>query len=315
MPISSSSRTSNISKSSTNNNTKQDDSDAVSVCSKTSVVTDEDGEDDLIDEKDENSFTLPVSDQSYHRRIFIMKSTSNTGEIYRLPHLKFGRPVLFMIDKEGNPFELMKLEQGQKRSIFVGDSVVSDPGAILLFLPVHPLFLILPLLENSKETFLSIDQLFDDSPLILLSNNDKMLKTLPLVTECEENNESSKFRLNEDQLASWLKTKFTSLRETVKKNVRSVEGRGDAFLDHYSMGILADYLTPSTEELLRSQLLLKKEDEINQYSSVDSSNRKRVFQQPKKIVPTKKRPSKFSQVATTGMQSLRTFFGQKPNNK
>uniref|UniRef100_A0A1I8BHF3 RMI1_N domain-containing protein n=1 Tax=Meloidogyne hapla TaxID=6305 RepID=A0A1I8BHF3_MELHA len=132
MPISSSSRTSNISKSSTNNNTKQDDSDAVSVCSKTSVVTDEDGEDDLIDEKDENSFTLPVSDQSYHRRIFIMKSTSNTGEIYRLPHLKFGRPVLFMIDKEGNPFELMKLEQGQKRSIFVGDSVVSDPGAILL---------------------------------------------------------------------------------------------------------------------------------------------------------------------------------------
>uniref|UniRef100_A0A914KQF2 Uncharacterized protein n=1 Tax=Meloidogyne incognita TaxID=6306 RepID=A0A914KQF2_MELIC len=79
------------------------------------------------------------------------------------------------------------------------------------------------------------------------------------------------------------------------------------------MGILSDYLTPSTDKLLRSHLLLNKEDEIKEYSSIDTSTRKRAFQQPKKIVPTKKRPSKFAQVATTGMKSLRTFFGKKPN--
>ncbi|CAK5084535.1 unnamed protein product [Meloidogyne enterolobii] len=311
MPARSSSRASTNSKSRTNKATKQDDSDVVSVCSKASVGTNED--DDFMDDKDENSFTLPVSDLSYHRKIFIMKSGSNTGEIHRLPHPKFGRPVLFMIDKEGNPFELMKIEQGQKRSIFVGDSVVSDPGAILLFLPVHPLFLILPLLEESKETFLSLDQLFDESPLKLLSNSEKLLRTLPLVTECEESKGAKKFRLNEDQLVSWLKIKFASLKEAVRKNAVSIEGRGDVFLDHYSMGILSDYLTPSTDKLLRSHLLLNKEDEIREYSSIDTSTRKRAFQQPKKIVPTKKRPSKFAQVATTGMQSLRTFFGKKPN--
>uniref|UniRef100_A0A914KJX8 Ribonuclease HI subunit B n=1 Tax=Meloidogyne incognita TaxID=6306 RepID=A0A914KJX8_MELIC len=310
----SSSRTSTNSKSRTNNKSKkQDDSDVVSVCSKASIGTNEDEDDDFMDDKDENSFTLPVSDLSYHRKIFIMKSGSNTGEIHRLPHPKFGRPVLFMIDKEGNPFELMKIEQGQKRSIFVGDSVVSDPGAILLFLPVHPMFLILPLLEESKETFLSLDQLFDESLLKLLSKNEKLLKALPLVTEFEESKGTKKFRLNEDQLVSWLKIKFASLKEAVRTNVLSVGGRGDVFLDHYSMGILSDYLTPSTDKLLRSHLLLNKEDEIKEYSLIDTSTRKRALQQPKKIVPTKKRPSKFAQVATTGMQSLRTFFGKKPN--
>uniref|UniRef100_A0A915LHV6 Ribonuclease H2 subunit B n=1 Tax=Meloidogyne javanica TaxID=6303 RepID=A0A915LHV6_MELJA len=322
MPARSSSRASTNSKSRTNNKaTKQDDSDVVSVCSKASIGTNEDEDDDFMDDKDENSFTLPVSDLSYHRKIFIMKSGSNTGEIHRLPHPKFGRPVLFMIDKEGNPFESMKIEQGQKRSIFVGDSVISDPGAILLFLPVHPLFLILPLLQESKETFLSLDQLLDESPLKLLSNSEKLVKALPLVTEFEESKGTKKFRLNEDQLVSWLKIKFASLIEAVRKNVVSVEGRGgenfclsDVFLDHYSMGILSDYLTPSTDKLLRSHLLLNKEDEIKEYSSIDTSTRKRAFQQPKKIVPTKKRPSKFAQVATTGMKSLRTFFGKKPND-
>uniref|UniRef100_A0A915LEH2 Uncharacterized protein n=1 Tax=Meloidogyne javanica TaxID=6303 RepID=A0A915LEH2_MELJA len=70
----SSSRTSTNSKSRTNKKaTKQDDSDVVSVCSKASIGTNEDEDDDFMDDKDENSFTLPVSDLSYHRKIFIMK--------------------------------------------------------------------------------------------------------------------------------------------------------------------------------------------------------------------------------------------------
>jgi len=40
-------------------------------------------------------------------------------------------------------------------------------------------------LEESKETFLSLDQLLDESPLKLLSNSEKLVKALPLVTESE----------------------------------------------------------------------------------------------------------------------------------
>lgn len=55
------------------------------------------------------------------------------------------------------------------------------------------------------------------------------------------------------------------------------------------MGILADYLSPSIEELLRSKLLLKKEDIITYSSPTVSSSRKRVSDQSsKKNAQTKK---------------------------
>lgn len=68
-------RSSSITSTNSNNNgiTMKNDYDAVSVCSKASVATNEEEDENLIDEKTEDSFMLPESDQSYHRRIFVMK--------------------------------------------------------------------------------------------------------------------------------------------------------------------------------------------------------------------------------------------------
>ena len=103
---------------------------------------------------------LPDSDQNYHRRIFIMPSIRKFFHFYNFnlklrPILEWfirclilvqGMPlftwyfffvniypkmVIFQFDHKNAPLELMRLDQ-TRRSLFYGNSVIADPGQMLL---------------------------------------------------------------------------------------------------------------------------------------------------------------------------------------
>ena len=163
------------------------------------------------------------------------------------------------MDERAEPSELMQLGLDQRpRSMFCGDTVVADSGPILMvfynilflkiyffkFLPVHPLFLVLRHFEaNAKDQFLTIREFLHQEPALqLLTGNEKLLETLKIAADFEgwifllinfsinfvkdgESDLPQKFRYNQDKMLDWLKTKFCTLKESLKAN--NMEGIDD----------------------------------------------------------------------------------------
>lgn len=278
---------------------------------------------------------LPVSDENFQRRFFIMQDNFSSGEIYSLPHPRSGNSALYMLDHQMNPFELMHVADMMdgKQSIFYGDSVISDPGQILMFLPVHPLFLALPYLHtNASEKFFAPEEFLADKKfpaLCLMASNDKLLTTLKIVADSEYDGSILKFRFNSIRIMDWLKMKYDVLKASVKLNVDSMKEGSTS--DYYSLGILMDYLSEPIAEMLRVELAIDEKDIDMKTGNVEKAKRTPTNGGRKRIVanslidelvspktaPNKKiqRMSKALAVASKGTRSLKSFFTNAGENK
>uniref|UniRef100_A0A1I7ZVJ9 Ribonuclease H2 subunit B n=1 Tax=Steinernema glaseri TaxID=37863 RepID=A0A1I7ZVJ9_9BILA len=101
------------------------------------------------------------SDLSYARKVLICKgefltihnlenTLSDDKEAVLLPHPRTGASTLYYGVGSESISQVVKVGEG-KRSWLMGESVVSD-GNIVCFVPVHPLFLILPYLKDCTQS-------------------------------------------------------------------------------------------------------------------------------------------------------------------
>uniref|UniRef100_A0A914HY48 Ribonuclease H2 subunit B wHTH domain-containing protein n=1 Tax=Globodera rostochiensis TaxID=31243 RepID=A0A914HY48_GLORO len=288
--------------------------DLVSLCGSVATTA---GGDSLLDlglDQDSIAVDQHQSDREFERKFFVMKEGSLSGKIYPLPHPASSERALYLLNENGELFELLQLDHG-KRSFFYGDSVIGD-GSVLMFFPVHPLFLVIEQLQRkASDRFLTAFDILEDEDFPALKElalSVKLLDTLKTVADCANdlttNHESVKFRFNEGRLFEWLEERFRILKSSLAANDDENENCAN---DEHCFGILADYLPGSVSQRLKERLDIKSDRK----GDVQQRKKRLLVEAAKEketkigCTPSKKKNTKLLAEASKGSRPIASFFG------
>ncbi|KAK0398906.1 hypothetical protein QR680_002810 [Steinernema hermaphroditum] len=262
----------------------------------------------------------PKSDSSFDRKLLIAKE----GTINRalkaklLPHPRSKASVLYYGVGSGDTLcEIVKIGEG-KRSFFYGDTVVAD-GDVVAFVPINPLFVVLPhLIEHATGKYVPLDQMLADEMHGLLLNT-VLLKALKKVTDWRDVCDTTVYRYNEDKMFVWLEKKFKTIQEHIKTNKlvsQLVLDDDDAF-KRVSFQLLQEYLADSISEQAKKRFQIKELEvapnpnkrsaEVNDMQEFATTIKEPPKKQPAKISAAQKQLKQ----ASKGTKSLMSFFGAK----
>uniref|UniRef100_A0A1I7ZHB6 RNase_H2-Ydr279 domain-containing protein n=1 Tax=Steinernema glaseri TaxID=37863 RepID=A0A1I7ZHB6_9BILA len=266
----------------------------------------------------------PKSDSCFNRKLMLAKEgTINiTSKAQVLPHPRSKASTLYYgVGSEDTLCEIVKIGQG-KRSFFLGESVVSD-GDVVAFIPINPLFLVLPhLIEHATGKSVPLDQILTDDMLLLMKNA-TLLKALKKVTDWTEVCDTTVYRHNEDKMFVWLEKKYKTIQEHIKtkKLVSQIVMDDDDAFKRVSFQLLEEYLPDTISEKAKKHFRIK-ELEV----APNTNKRPAVVDDMTEFAttvkgPPKKQPAKISTAqkqlkqASKGTKSLMSFFGAKAPSK
>ncbi|KAK9721884.1 hypothetical protein K7432_003069 [Basidiobolus ranarum] len=142
--------------------------------------------------------------------------------LIQLKHPKTGKPARFSLH-EGKLCEIQKVDPEEKRSWFINDTVQQD-GSLFFFTPVDPLFLLIPILETSRQEthesggvfqqlddILSNEEEFSYRHITELAGIDQQLNHI-----CDSKAITDTihvYRLNNEKVLTWLKCKVEMILE------------------------------------------------------------------------------------------------------
>lgn len=140
-----------------------------------------------------------------------------------LKHPRTLEPAKFLVDKEEDAphpvFELTRVGS-DARSALVGDSVYSD-ASMVVATPLHPLFLLIPVLFDQQQRALPLDFLLNLSAGENTETLDEGLFLNHLTSVCQENGAAGQCLLSLPKLKAWLDGRVQRLRAGLPPLVRS----------------------------------------------------------------------------------------------
>ncbi|EGT38421.1 hypothetical protein CAEBREN_03597 [Caenorhabditis brenneri] len=260
---------------------------------------------------------LPESDESYDRKIVVAKTgTLPNSRIIKLRHPKEGCALFRLSDTCFD--EIIAVNDGH-RSFFHGESVIEN-GTIHLFSPFNPVFICLPYLQKTSQKFVEIEEILVDEQqqfeaIKELAGNEKILKALEQVADVKDLLDVKLFRLNEQKMLEWMKTKFEALKQELQKDAHKSLLDCPEALDRHVFSFFSDFLSPELALQVKSHLNIQ--DPVATENVDMSMKRKSEFDKEFEMEkPAVKKPkesiqAKKLQVAAKGTKSISAFFGKK----
>ncbi|CAG8648079.1 3814_t:CDS:2, partial [Acaulospora morrowiae] len=259
------------------------------------------------------------------------ENTENIVSI-RLPHPRTGLPARYII-QEGELLEVQRVDCGSRKSWFIEDTVHKD-GSFLFFTRIDPLFLMLPILDvcrrknsESQGFFHTLeDMLFNqDFPsMTRLSSVNNISTYLEWICDSQDLNQENKvYRLNDDKLMNWLKTKVTNILSNFDehKALKQLSEQLDNSTvdDRHIQEVIMEYLPNYWTEQLKKEYTF---DELGKWSSqgivymtevssVYRENRQQIEKEIKQSVKKRKLThgqSSLAKANKTGMKKMTSFF-------
>ncbi|XP_031554878.1 ribonuclease H2 subunit B-like [Actinia tenebrosa] len=265
----------------------------------------------------------------------------------KLLHPRTEKECMFLMSRNKDAvYEIMKFAEGP-RSWFIEDSVQKD-GSLLVTTSIDPIFLCIPYLTRNKTKFRTIDQVLmdDDYPAVSSLSMCVSSDVLSNVCDCKGNDDLQAYRLNEDKLIAWLKTKVECVADKlesskinvskgsqsatfVRSKLQSNVTRDDYL--RYSCGIVCQYLDSSWADKLQAALNLPEEKTVLSSPEEPPSKRTKLNNDAGTVLEdyskeyekiktktTSKTPGKMtaaqkslSKVNKNGMKSMASFFTKK----
>lgn len=210
-------------------------------------------------------------------------------------------------------------------SWFIGNSVIGD-GMLYLWTPVNVVFILLHALEKvqQKGNFCSIEHIVEcmecgNDVHAILNVVESQKNTLKEVCDWKENDGECYFKLSEEKLFAWLKSRVAIVATDLGKRYPSFASMSRESLDLYSIGIISEYLSDARSEGLYKIFGLDKPSLVNvpppdtllkQESGKSKSSKKRQ-QQIRGATAREEEKAKKMKKEVAGMKKLTTFFGKK----
>mmetsp|Transcript_4187 Transcript_4187/g.8628 ORF Transcript_4187/g.8628 Transcript_4187/m.8628 type:complete len:284 (+) Transcript_4187:224-1075(+) len=193
-------------------------------------------------------------------RVFIGYGSGAEGKFAKLPDPRTGKANSYLLRsgslQEINWFKL------RLTSWFVGESVVEDGGVYMSTL-VDPLFVLLPILEQGRQTttekpqgqFRPLEDILMDAqaqyPAMELLK-DAVSASLPLICQVAGRGSDKYYRLDDDQVVAWLACKVEQLAESLLHGPnQAFAGMGKAGVRAYAVEFLSEWVSESWLEKLQ----------------------------------------------------------------
>ena len=237
---------------------------------------------------------------------------------------KTEQPRQYLVSEDG----IQECNAIQRRwsSWFIGKSVVGD-GMLYLWTPVNVVFILLHALEKvqQKGNFCSIEHIVEcmdcgNDVHAILKVVESQKDTLKQICEWKENGGECYFKLSEEKLFAWLKSRVAIVATDLGKRYPSFASMSRESLDLYSIGIISEYLSDARSEGLYKVFGLDKPSQRVDVTPTDTL----LKQEPGKPRSSKKRQQQVRGTAAreeekakklkqevAGMKKLTTFFCKK----
>ncbi|KAF9436227.1 Ribonuclease H2 subunit B [Entomortierella beljakovae] len=256
-----------------------------------------------------------------------------------LPNPGSGLPSRYVI-QDGQLFEIQVVDSEGLRSWFIKDTVQSD-GSLYITTPIDPVFMFIPILDivrkksnDNEGRFLSLDDIFDSdqyTSLRRLSQLSRIEAHLAQICDIRDSFSTKAYRLNDDNVLVWLKSKVKSIVDnfsSIKVLVSSIvyteslpeACRSEAIIQS-SLRLVSAYLSDSWAEKLAAEYQfpeLEKLESRTQLPSIadfgkrlkmdddDDLKESKEVKKPKMTLGQKRLAK-----ASTGMKPLSSFFTKK----
>ncbi|XP_024539062.1 ribonuclease H2 subunit B isoform X2 [Selaginella moellendorffii] len=168
------------------------------------------------------------------------------GSFVHLRHPKSGTKACYLLIN--GTLQELNWFKPRYSSWFIGDSVCED-GSLYLGSVVDPLFMVLPLLEESRMTkkadegglFRTLEDMIYVENFPCYSRIIPLLPgTLDAICDSRELQETRYYRLNDNKVLGWLSCKVEQTSEALK--LHGFQGLEDHELKIYSIGLLGEYV-------------------------------------------------------------------------
>lgn len=253
----------------------------------------------------------------------------------KLPHPKEGIETLYMFHGK-KMFEVVKVED-KFRSWFLEDTVQSD-GSLHFLTPFDPLFMFIPYIQKicKEGKYMLLGDILVDPRFPSLRHLEACLTHKDLLQICamKGSDDIVAYKLHEDKLMLWLKTKFENIAMHLKESKSIIKAGMSQTYNHTfapeeyrytAWELISDYLEKDLSEKLYKYLgIVEKEKENSKPaeapkeeadgSGVKSSGDYRDGNDEKKSKKSVKRTAaqaKLDKIDKKGMKSLNSFFSPK----
>ncbi|KAI8579723.1 hypothetical protein K450DRAFT_241180 [Umbelopsis ramanniana AG] len=147
------------------------------------------------------------------------------------PHPRTGDPSRYVLQQDGVLLEVQKVEAEHKQSWLIGNSVQKN-GVLYMMTPMDPLFVLLPVLAETRKKsaesdgrFVQYDSIFSDADDDQRYQSLHRLADIPglpaqlghLCDQQEYMKGEFVYRLNEDKTLKWLRLKVEAVADNVEK--------------------------------------------------------------------------------------------------
>ncbi|KAK9858466.1 hypothetical protein WJX84_004902 [Apatococcus fuscideae] len=187
------------------------------------------------------------------RRVVVGARGTGSCQLQRLwlCHPRTGGGAAFVL-ADGVLHEVNR-HQPSLGSWFIGDQVLSD-GSLYLLTCMDPLFLVIPILETSRQKtesesgmFCSFEQVLDSSEEAqsLHCLADLILPRLRCICDVRQLGTDTFYRLDDARVLCWMQIKLQRLKAALPGLEGSFLQLDDAALSQYAAGLLSEYLTPA----------------------------------------------------------------------
>lgn len=162
-----------------------------------------------------------------------------------LPHPKNNRDCPYLYNQK-QIFEVLEVDRSHS-SWFVGDRLISN-GSILLVSPIHPLFLVIPLMrERGKDLYL-IDEYFADTIYEPISH--LVRPYFPTVCTAIPFEKSAAWSIDDNKLLNWLCDRVMKLVPYMKESAPI----DDHMLVEMAFDVVSNYLRGDLAQMLKTCL-------------------------------------------------------------
>ncbi|KAK3095760.1 hypothetical protein FSP39_018686 [Pinctada imbricata] len=266
--------------------------------------------------------------------------SENQPVFCKLRHPKSDQSAMFLFT-HGNRevYEVTSFKE-DCRSWFI-DNTVQQDGAILMTLPVDPLFLVLPYLQSVEQTgkYMTLDQIVcdEDYPECNRLTSTKGMSELHNIADVKGSDDLEAFRYNEEKTLTWLQCKTEKLADALSdrefcvsgaqsssyvRSKRAMTSTRDDYV-RYAYGMVSDYLPVDLAGKLREHMKMpvvaeKKENEpptkkakVGDITPTEDYSQSGANDKSEKVAKLTASQKKLSKVDKTGMKSLASFFSPK----